>query len=257
MKGNETRLVEFMDGSKKRFVIPVYQRNYDWKQENCKQLFDDLVKVEKGERRTHFFGSIVSVYLPSGRTTDFLLVDGQQRLTTVSLLLLAIYNLLKAGKVKSVDSNMAQRIYEEYLVDKFQPEETRIKLKPVQDDREAFSRLFVEESERIVDSHITRNYDYLVLRILENEITVDEIVEAIEKLQIINIELSGDDNPQLIFESINSTGVGLTEGDKIRNYVLMDLPSNLQERYYDTYWKRIEKLVQRSDGGGWCRSVCA
>lgn len=249
MKGNETRLVEFMDGSKKRFVIPVYQRNYDWKQENCKQLFDDLVKVEKGERRTHFFGSIVSVYLPSGRTTDFLLVDGQQRLTTVSLLLLAIYNLLKAGKVKSVDSNMAQRIYEEYLVDKFQPEETRIKLKPVQDDREAFSRLFVEESERIVDSHITRNYDYLVLRILENEITVDEIVEAIEKLQIINIELSGDDNPQLIFESINSTGVGLTEGDKIRNYVLMDLPSNLQERYYDTYWKRIEKLVQRSDGG--------
>ena len=90
MKGNETRLVEFMDGSKKRFVIPVYQRNYDWKQENCKQLFDDLVKVEKGGRRTHFFGSIVSVYQPSGRTTEFLVVDGQQRLTTVSLLLLAI-----------------------------------------------------------------------------------------------------------------------------------------------------------------------
>ena len=139
MKGNETRLVEFMDGSKKRFVIPVYQRNYDWKQENCKQLFDDLVKVEKGGRRTHFFGSIVSVYQPSGRTTEFLVVDGQQRLTTVSLLLLAIYNLLKAGKLNSADSNLAQRIYEEYLVDKFQPEETRIKLKPVQNDREAFS----------------------------------------------------------------------------------------------------------------------
>ena len=209
MKGNETRLVEFMDGSKKRFVIPVYQRNYDWKQENCKQLFDDLVKVENGGRRTHFFGSIVSVYQPSGRTTEFLVVDGQQRLTTVSLLLLAIYNLLKAGKVNSADANLAQRIYEEYLVDKFQPEETRVKLKPVQNDREAFSKLFGEEAERIVDSHITKNYDYFVQRILANEITVDEIVEAIEKLQIINIELSGDDNPQLIFESINSTGVAL------------------------------------------------
>ena len=249
MKGNEERLVEFMDGSKKRFVIPVYQRNYDWKQENCKQLFDDLVKVEKCGRRTHFFGSIVSVYQPSGRTTEFLVVDGQQRLTTVSLLLLAIYNLLKAGKVNSSDSNLAQRIYEEYLVDKFQPEETRVKLKPVQNDREAFSKLFGEESERIADSHITKNYDYFVQRVLENEITVDEIVEAIEKLQIINIELSSDDNPQLIFESINSTGVDLTEGDKIRNYILMDLESKLQEKYYLTYWKQIEPLVQRLDGG--------
>ena len=249
MKGNETRLVEFMDGSKKRFVIPVYQRNYDWKQENCKQLFDDLVKVEKGRRRTHFFGSIVSVYQPSGRTTEFLVVDGQQRLTTVSLLLLAIYNLLKAGKLNSADSNLAQRIYEEYLVDKFQPEETRIKLKPVQNDREAFSKLFGEEAERIVDSHITKNYDYFVQRILANEIAVDEIVEAIEKLQIINIELSGDDNPQLIFESINSTGVDLTEGDKIRNYVLMDLSASVQERYFTTYWKPIEQLVRRPEGG--------
>lgn len=248
MKGNETRLVEFMDGSKKRFVIPVYQRNYDWKQENCKQLFDDLVKVEKGGRQTHFFGSIVSVYQPSGRTTEFLVVDGQQRLTTVSLLLLAIYNLLKAGKVRSADANLAQRIYEEYLVDKFQPEETRVKLKPVQNDREAFSKLFADDAAKIVDSHITKNYDYFVLRVLANEITVDEIVEAIEKLQIINIELSGDDNPQLIFESINSTGVDLTEGDKIRNYVLMDLAASVQEKYFTTYWKSIEQLVRRSDG---------
>lgn len=250
MKGNETRLVEFMDGSKKRFVIPVYQRNYDWKQENCKQLFDDLVKVERGGRRTHFFGSIVSVYQPSGRTTEFLVVDGQQRLTTVSLLLLAIYNLMKAGKVTSGDANLAQRIYEEYLVDKFQPEETRVKLKPVQNDREAFTKLFAEDAAvRIADSHITKNYDYFVQRVLANEITVDEIVEAIEKLQIINIELSGDDNPQLIFESINSTGVDLTEGDKIRNYVLMDLSASLQEKYFSTYWKPMEQLVHRSDGG--------
>ena len=112
----------------------------------------------------------------------FLVVDGQQRLTTVSLLLLAIRNLLKAGKVDSEDPNLAQRIYEEYLVDRFHPEATRIKLKPGQNDREAFSKLFGEESKRVVDSQITKNYDYFVQRILANEITVDEIVEAIEKL---------------------------------------------------------------------------
>ena len=252
MKGSETRLTEFMDGSKKRFVIPVYQRNYDWKQENCKQLFDDLVKVIKGKRSTHFFGSIVSVYQPSGKTTDYLIVDGQQRLTTVSVLLLAVYNLLNDGRIQSSDKNLAQRIYEEYLVDKYEPEEKRIKLKPVQNDRDAFSRLFGAEDTHIADSHLTKNYDYFVTRILQNNtISADEIFSAIECLQIINIELtSGVDNPQLIFESINSTGVSLTEGDKIRNYVLMDLKAATQERLFHEYWEPIEKLVSRGDSDG-------
>ena len=93
MKGSECRLIEYMEGSKKRFIIPVYQRNYDWKTENCKQLYDDLIRVIKDKRKSHFFGSIVSVYEPSGRNTEFLVIDGQQRLTTVSLLFLAMYNL--------------------------------------------------------------------------------------------------------------------------------------------------------------------
>ena len=91
MKGAELRLVEYMEGSKKRFVIPVYQRNYDWKMENCKQLFDDLVKIIRNGRKSHFFGSIVSVYNPDGRNSEYLIIDGQQRLTTVSLLFLAMY----------------------------------------------------------------------------------------------------------------------------------------------------------------------
>ena len=84
MKGSELRLIEYMEGSKKRFIIPVYQRNYDWKIENCKQLYDDLIQVIKNNSKTHFFGSIVSVYEPSGRNTEFLIIDGQQRLTTMS-----------------------------------------------------------------------------------------------------------------------------------------------------------------------------
>ncbi len=94
MKGSECKFLKFMEGSGKRFVIPVYQRNYDWKTEQCKQLFDDLVKIIKNNRRSHFFGSVVSVYNPDGRNDEFLIIDGQQRLTTVSLVLLAVYNLL-------------------------------------------------------------------------------------------------------------------------------------------------------------------
>ena len=79
MKGTEARLIEFMDGSKKRFIIPVYQRNYDWKIENCKQLYDDLIKVIRHNRKSHFFGSVVSVYNPDGKYSEFLVIDGQQR----------------------------------------------------------------------------------------------------------------------------------------------------------------------------------
>ncbi len=85
MKGSECKFVKYMEGSDKRFVIPVYQRNYDWKTENCKQLYDDLVKIIKGHRKSHFFGSLVSVYNPDGHNEEFLIIDGQQRLTTVSI----------------------------------------------------------------------------------------------------------------------------------------------------------------------------
>ena len=165
MKGSEARLLEYMEGSKKRFVIPVYQRSYDWKQENCKQLFDDLETVVRTNRKSHFFGSIVSAYQPNGRYTEYLVIDGQQRLTTVSLLLLAMYNLLRQGRLTASAETMAQEIYEEYLVDKHQPRETRIKLKPVKDDRNAFDRRFEDETEYIRNSNLTQNYEYFYNRI--------------------------------------------------------------------------------------------
>ena len=99
MKGSETQLMTYLEGSKKRFVIPVYQRNYEWKRDNCAQLFDDLIDVARSGRSSHFFGSVVSSYQPNGRYIEYLVIDGQQRLTTVSLLLLAMYNLIKHGKV--------------------------------------------------------------------------------------------------------------------------------------------------------------
>lgn len=229
-----------MDGASKRFIIPVYQRNYDWKMEHCKQLYDDLVKVIRQNRKSHFFGSIVSVQSETGTMEEFLIIDGQQRLTTISLLLLAIYHLLCAGKMVSQDRQLTDKILKKYLIDEYEPEEKRIKLKPIKNDQKAFGILFDKDEECIPDSNLTINYQYFYDRIQREELSIDELFDAICRLEIINISLNHEDNPQLIFESLNSTGLDLSEGDKIRNYILMGLPNDQQTKFYEKYWNRIE-----------------
>ena len=239
MEGKATRLIKFLEGSDKRFIIPVYQRNYSWKLENCKQLFDDLVQLSVTGRTMHFFGSIVSVY--NGKSEEFLIIDGQQRVTTVSLLLLAIHNILKEGKLISQDKTLIDKVCNEYLVDKYAPSERRIKLKASNKDLEAFERLFDDEPSGYEQgSDITINYRYFYERILKEEISVDNLFEATGKLEVINITVGENDNPQLIFESLNSTGVDLTEGDKVRNFVLMGQRPEDQEIFYKKYWRKIE-----------------
>ena len=243
MNGNAQRLIKYMDGAYKRFIIPVYQRNYDWKMEHCKQLYDDLVKVVRQNRKSHFFGSIVSVQSETGTMEEFLVIDGQQRLTTISLLLLAIYHLLCSGKLTSQDHQLTDKILKKYLIDEYEPEEKRIKLKPIKNDQKAFGILFEKDEERIPDSNLTINYQYFYDRIQRGELSVDELFDAICRLEIINISLNHEDNPQLIFESLNSTGLDLSEGDKIRNYILMGLPNDLQTKFYEKYWNRIENYT--------------
>lgn len=138
---------------------------------------------------------------------------------------------------------LAPQIYEDYLVDKWQPQETRIKLKPVKNDNKAFSKLFDDASEHIHKSNLTINYNYFCERIQRAEISVDELYDAICRLEVIGIQLNQDDNPQLIFESLNSTGLALSEGDKIRNFILMGLPTKQQEDFYEKYWNRIEECT--------------
>lgn len=101
MKGSEAKMLGFMEGADKRYVIPVYQRKYNWKYENCQQLYDDLKKIVIDGRDSHFFGSIVSAVVPNGSKIEYHIIDGQQRLTTITLLLLAISNLIAQGKVKT------------------------------------------------------------------------------------------------------------------------------------------------------------
>ncbi len=242
MKGSDFNFIRFIDGVNNRFIIPVYQRNYDWKIENCKQLYDDLVKIVKQRKKSHFFGSVVS-QKATGRYENFLIIDGQQRLTTISLLLLAIYNLINEGAVMPRDERLKESI-EWYLVDKEADKENRIKLRPVKNDRLAYEKLFSEPAEYIRESNLTVNYEFFRDKIKNSELTVDEIFEAIGKLDIINIKLDHDDEPQLIFESLNSTGLDLSESDKIRNYILMGQPLELQNEYYDKFWNKIEILTQ-------------
>ena len=241
MRGTASSLMRFLDGSQKRFIIPVYQRNYDWKKENCQQLFDDLVSVIREGKETHFFGSIVS-YAHS--RDEIVLIDGQQRITTVSLILIAMKNALQKGVVTAKDEHLVERL-EDYLVDKYDTSVRKVRLKPFRDDCVAFDRLiYNDESEYVGNSKVTVNYRYFYDRIVNiKELNVDELYKAVKSLEIIDIELEPQhgDNPQLIFESLNSTGLDLTEADKIRNFVLMNLEPKVQENYYDTYWNKIEK----------------
>ena len=241
MKGSEAQLLVFLEGSNNRYVIPVYQRKYDWKINQCRQLFDDLKKLVAEGRKSHFFGSIVSQIVPGGSKIEFHIIDGQQRLTTVTLLLLAICNLIRTGKVQAIQSQLDEQIMERFIIDKWPGNDSRIKLRPVEKDRSALEKLVAgdeEEFERA--SNLTVNYQYFCDRILEEKIPVDSLYQGVGGLQIISITLDQEDDPQLIFESLNSTGLALTEGDKIRNYILMGLSPEKQETYYNGYWTKIE-----------------
>ena len=244
MKGSEAQLLGFMEGANNRYIIPVYQRKYDWKIDNCRQLYEDLKKVYRDSRSSHFFGSIVSQVVPDGSKIEFHIIDGQQRLTTVTLLLLAICNMVKAGRVKSNEEALDDQIMERFVIAKWAKSDDRIKLRPVKTDRSALEKLVAGDPEEYEPaSNMTINYRFFCDQILKEELPVDALYEAIGKLQIISITLDGDDNAQLIFESLNSTGLALTEGDKIRNYILMGLKPKQQDELYDKYWTKIEECT--------------
>lgn len=240
MKGSIRRITELFDGNSKHLLIPVYQRNYDWKLKHCARLFDDLVDIIRQDRETHFFGAIVGH--PEDSFT-YIVIDGQQRLTTSSLLMLALVHSLEDGTIGSKDANLAAKIRDSYLVLKDKHEAVKFKLKPVKNDNDAYSRLLRGDTP-IETSTVTSNYRYFRERIAGGELDGDQIWNAIFRLQVMALDLEKQDDPQRIFESINSTGLELSEADKIRNVVLMKHQSHEQEDLYENYWNRIEKAVE-------------
>lgn len=238
MEAQKINLLEFIGSSKRTFNIPVYQRNYDWKTSHCERLFEDIEKIAKdNERESHFLGTIV--YVDGKKTAtfrEFIVIDGQQRLTSTML-------LLKALSEEIVDDNLREDIIESYLINKRAPEELRIKLKPIESDAKIYEKL-IRDRLNENSSSIYNNYHYFKNLIYESELSAEQIYEGMQKLEIVYIQLDGEkENPQLIFESLNSTGLELTQGDLIRNYLLMGQSYELQERLYNQYWVEIEKLL--------------
>ena len=140
-----------------QFVIPAYQRNYTWKKNDCKQLLDDILSIADDKEKTHFIGSIVHVKHSDGN----IIIDGQQRITTLSILLLAIRNAILAGDITTQNDTLTQEIEYQFLINQFSKDkDRRMKLKPFRDDCKAFDALFVDKSSFILESLITENYSY-------------------------------------------------------------------------------------------------
>lgn len=241
MTGSPKLFTKLLADSDTRFIIPLYQRNYDWKEEHCRQLFSDLQKLHNDpSRESHFFGSIVSRRC-SLSSDEVSIIDGQQRLTTVSLLLMATYNAAIAGEIRVEEEKNQKKILNKYLVDEYANTERKVKLKPIKNDMEAFDALlFKKPSEYVENSNVTRNYRLFYEWITACGLSLDEILASVEKLIVIDIRLDEKDDPQLIFESLNSTGKDLEEADKIRNYLLMSLDDDEQEHCYTHYWNKME-----------------
>ncbi len=247
MNAKEIPIYQFLEGSDKSFIIPVYQRDYAWTKFNCQKLWDDLVDLKDNNRKDHFFGTLVTI----GRDFQvYTVIDGQQRLTTVSILLIALHNFLKYKEKKTEEESILSEQILDFVINKYKPEkDKRIRLKSNKQDKEYFESLINDQNKKpnteSVDSNIVSNYNFFYEKIKSMILSPQEVFNTFKKLKIVLINLeSKEDDPQLIFESLNSTGVDLTAGDLIRNYILMDLEPEEQETMYKKYWVEIEESTE-------------
>lgn len=242
MKGGVVDVYTVYESQTKRLVIPVYQRNYDWSVTQCARLFDDLEEMIAEDRPKHFFGAVVGNPVTSFHWD---VIDGQQRLTTVSLLMLAFSRALDAGEITASEEGVTgESIRITYLESALSPDAgKKFKLKPIKGDDEAYTKLFGDEEDFITESNVTANYLYFRDRIRQTELKGDELWRAICNLEVMHLDLEPHDDPQRIFESLNSTGLALAEADKIRNFILMSMPPKEQEDLYHNRWNPIEKNV--------------
>lgn len=249
MKG-ESRQIREIFPITRHFIIPIYQRRYSWKKSQCERLFDDIEDACRNNRN-HFIGCIITV--SEGVMGDYLVIDGQQRITTISLLLKAIYDLIKNGELSGYNE-LADEIRDDFLkLRRGGSDQERIRLNLLNEDKDEYFQLFDEDRILSEDSVMHSNYNYFVSRLKGTALDIEKLYDTIQSLQIVAITLDQDDNPQLIFESLNSTGLALTEGDKIRNFILMGLSSAEQIRYYSEYWSKIEKNCGNEDTSGFVR----
>ncbi|NHB42375.1 DUF262 domain-containing protein [Helicobacter pylori] len=245
MEAKQSTVNEFFAPPGTIFSIPVYQRNYTWEEENCEKLLQDIVSISQN-KKTHFMGSITYIlhWIDDEKSLrklqEFVIIDGQQRVTTLMLLLKAIETKIPNEEIKKEIGNLLNLSGQ------------RLRLKPIKSDKEAFDLVMQNRSHEIQGvSHIRNNYKFFTKE-LDNYISkgyrIEEIYGAFLRLKIVAIGLElGEDDPQVVFESINATGVQLKGLDLIRNYLMMGENSDNQNHLYNTYWVPLENWLGEKD----------
>ncbi|WP_367685992.1 DUF262 domain-containing protein [Helicobacter pylori] len=245
MEAKQSNVNDFFALTGTIFSIPVYQRNYTWEEENCEKLLQDIISISQN-KKTHFMGSITYIlhHIDDEKSLrklqEFVIIDGQQRVTTIMLLLKAIETKIPNEEVKKEIDNLLNLSGQ------------KLRLKPIKSDKEAFDLVMQNRSHEIQGvSHIRNNYKFFTKE-LDNYISkgyrIEEIYDAFLRLKIVAIGLDPrQDDPQVVFESINATGVQLKGLDLIRNYLMMGENSDNQNRLYDTYWVPLENWLGEKD----------
>lgn len=248
MEAKEKEILrELISGNKCQFIIPVFQRNYDWREKDCKKLFNDVISLAKDTKhptRQHFLGAFVYKFnkIVETQFIEYILIDGQQRLTSVTLMLKALYDHLASYGDKYEE--LRQEINETYLINKFAKSSSyKLKLKPNEVDNDNYIKLIENESGIDTTSTIFRNYASFLSWIETMDVSVEDFYRALQRLEGVGVQLDDTDNPQLIFESLNSTGLELTDVDLIRNYLLMNCESSKQTFLYKEYWLKLEQIL--------------
>nr|BCI58537.1 hypothetical protein HPKE_07920 [Helicobacter pylori] len=245
MKATQSTINDFFALTGTIFSIPVYQRNYTWTEENCEKLLQDIVSISQN-KKTHFMGSITYIlHLIDDEKSlrqlqEFVIIDGQQRITTIMLLLKAIETKIQNEGIKKEIDGLLNFTGQ------------RLRLKPIKRDKEAFDLVMQNRSHEIQGvSHVRNNYRFFTKELdkyLEKGYRIEEIYGAFLRLKIVAIGLElGEDDPQVVFESINATGVQLKGLDLIRNYLMMGENSDRQKHLYETYWVPLENWLGEKD----------
>ncbi|GAA7439395.1 DUF262 domain-containing protein [Helicobacter pylori] len=245
MKATQSTINDFFALTGTVFSIPVYQRNYTWEEENCRKLLEDIVSISQN-KKTHFMGAITYIlHLIDDEKSlrqlqEFVIIDGQQRVTTIMLLLKAIETKIQNEGIKKEIDNLLNLSGQ------------RLRLKPIKSDKEAFDLVMQNRSHELQGaSHIRNNYKFFTKELehcISKGYRIEEIYGAFLRLKIVAIGLElGEDDPQVVFESINATGVQLKGLDLIRNYLMMGENSDRQKHLYETYWVPLENWLGESD----------
>ncbi|WP_100984389.1 DUF262 and DUF1524 domain-containing protein [Helicobacter pylori] len=253
MKADAMKLLDFISKSQeKQLVIPIYQRAYSWEKEQCKELWYDIIKIGGDDKMDgHFIGSIVFVHdgIYTTSHNELLIIDGQQRLTTITLLLIALRNYLN-DEDEFLEKFSCQKIQKRYLINSGEKGDKKFKLILSEPDRDTLLSLIDKDKRKPNEPSlkIVENFKLFEEWIRKNADKLETIFKGLDKLMMVEISLErGKDNPQLIFESMNSTGKDLTQTDLIRNYILMGLEPEKQKIFYEKYWRAIEENFKQNE----------